>query len=134
MNAKQASWKKWHDKKLVENPNHFRDYIRNYRKKNSKRINELFTKWSQEHPGYVNSHRCITAKKYPEMGRAVAKRLYNVKLKPNCEVCGVGGKLEGHHPDYDKPLEVMTLCKSCHEELHVRINRNKEPLKEGKIE
>lgn len=34
-----------------------------------------------------------------------------------CEVCG-SDKVEAHHDDYTKPLEVRWLCKSHHMELH----------------
>lgn len=28
--------------------------------------------------------------------------------------------LDGHHDDYDKPLSVRWLCRSCHVSLHAR--------------
>lgn len=45
-----------------------------------------------------------------------------------CETCGVTGtfkngrnKIQGHHDDYAKPLEVRWLCQSCHYNWH-RVN------------
>jgi hypothetical protein len=39
-------------------------------------------------------------------------------MKPNCEWCSATEKLHRHHPDYSKPLEVVTLCVPCHEKAH----------------
>lgn len=40
------------------------------------------------------------------------------KRPDDCSKCYKKCKPEGHHPDYDKPLEVIWLCKKCHCELH----------------
>lgn len=32
----------------------------------------------------------------------------------HCSKCEKACKPDGHHPDYDKPLEVVWLCRKCH--------------------
>lgn len=48
--------------------------------------------------------------------RAVAK---GVLIPPTeCSRCNTPCKPRAHHPDYDKPLEVIWLCASCHNDVH----------------
>lgn len=39
--------------------------------------------------------------------------------KPSlCESCGTRAVLQAHHEDYNKPLSVKWLCRSCHNSQH----------------
>ena len=40
-----------------------------------------------------------------------------VLARQRCSDCGAE-KTDAHHSDYDKPLEVIWLCKSCHRQKH----------------
>ncbi len=51
---------------------------------------------------------------------AVARALRRGKIiKPAlCESCHLEKRLEGHHADYGKRLEVVWLCRKCHFNIH----------------
>ena len=41
-----------------------------------------------------------------------------------CEFCGKDKKIQGHHPDYTKPLEVDWACSQCHTIIEQYISRH----------
>ena len=51
-----------------------------------------------------------------------AVRRGEISKPDRCEKCGRRPhgeiELQGHHPDYSKPLEVRWLCNSCHGMMH----------------
>lgn len=55
---------------------------------------------------------------------AHAKRNGLVTPPPTCALCGRrgprsgSGRIEGHHEDYRKPLDVVWLCTCCHSIRH----------------
>lgn len=48
--------------------------------------------------------------------RAVAKG--QIAKADNCFFCASSDKLQAHHHDYSKPLDVFWLCPPCHGKLH----------------
>lgn len=87
---------------------------REYKKTHYKKIQNLSKKLSRE---YRN--------KYPERIKAVNKinseiLKGNIKRQP-CVICG-DIKSEAHHPDYNKPLYIIWLCKRHHKKFHAKQN------------
>lgn len=51
-------------------------------------------------------------------------------IKQPCEKCGEL-KVEAHHYDYSRPLEVNWLCKKCHAEHHKLERTTRRKVKDG---
>lgn len=94
-----------------------------YRVFNKKITSKAIKKYSLTNKG-KNAIASASKKAYinhKEKWIARAKARYAITkgiiVKPKkCEVCEEVKPLQGHHEDYNKPLEVIFLCYSCHAE------------------
>lgn len=48
-------------------------------------------------------------------------------VRQPCEKCGTTENVVAHHEDYNKPLEVVWLCKFHHKERHAELDREDKP-------
>jgi len=107
------------------------DYILEYDKQRSnlpKRV-EARDIYSKTEQGIKSSREA--KKKWLENNKVkrAAQIIYRnrIRYKPElkkteCEACKVSGiRLEAHHDDYSKPMEVRYLCSKCHRQWH-KIN------------
>jgi len=90
--------------KLKSNERHKEKY-----QKYKARYREYWKKYNKE-----NRHKLSAQKK----ARLAIKNGKIEKLP--CKECG-DAKVQAHHPDYDKPLEVVFLCSSHHQRLHQKL-------------
>lgn len=77
--------------------------------------------WKEANPGKMTEYKRDWWHKNRDRLKVKDAVRYAVKtgklVKTPCEVCGEE-KVEGHHPDYSRPLDVVWLCKQHHMEIH----------------
>jgi hypothetical protein len=84
--------------------------------------NKYCKKWNKEHYDerieYQRKYRAENPDIHYAHGKISSKLQYGKLQKPCvCEVCGKEGRVEAHHADYSKPLDVIWCCKKCHWKL-----------------
>jgi len=86
-----------------------------WQKQNRDKVRATAARWSENHPDRVSARN------------KVANELkYGRLVKTPCVHCGSTKRVQGHHPDYTKPLEVIWLCQSCHAAEHLRLRTTAE--------
>ena len=75
-----------------------------FRTEKRERFNELMRK-SQ----HKNLKHCNT--------RKFTLRKIKIPNRQICQNCNIKPAIERHHYDYDKPLEILFVCKDCNEKL-----------------
>ena len=80
--------------------------------------------WRNANKGYMNKKKAEWYKKNPERSKVKDAVRYALKtgklIKLPCFICGEMN-VQGHHPDYSRPLDVVWLCKEHHMEIHYPI-------------
>ena len=121
--SRKASKKYW--------KNHREDMLlkcRGYRNKNKEKIRDYYRKWYAENGRNraANYMEIILEyqQKYPERVRARCRLAYalkkgKIKLPLKCEKCGKEGRVNAHHVNYSKALDIQWLCYSCHKLEHI---------------
>lgn len=80
--------------------------------------NHHFRNWASKRPiVYVNRYRAKNPDKVAAQKLMTAAIARGELVRPAvCQCCGGPSKrrLDGHHHDYDKPLDVVFVCRRCH--------------------
>jgi hypothetical protein len=93
--------KREYDKQRASKPER-QQQRKDWQKNNPKRAYEIKHKWRKLNPEKVKAHNIVR--------RAIKNG--NLKRLP-CEVCG-NTLSQAHHNDYNKPLDVIWLCRPHH--------------------
>ena len=86
---------------------------------------ERLRKYRKTEIGRLNTNKAVykSVKKlyYKQKARLFLNlnvRMGRIKKPTKCQVCNKKSKVEGHHKDYKKPLDVIWLCRNCHKLEH----------------
>lgn len=74
--------------------------------------NAYMREWRKTHPLTPAQKKKDTARSYANVYKRRGKL-----VKIPCESCG-SPRSQMHHEDYDRPLDVIWLCRPCHMRLH----------------
>jgi hypothetical protein len=119
--SRKLSQKKWREKNLSK----INAYVKGWRAKNKGSVKKSRKKHYLKNKKaiMVNHNKCC--KKYYHTNPSYKKKVLartkarTIKIPQGqiCEMCKKFKAVEKHHKNYDKPLEVVFLCKGCHREV-----------------
>ena len=95
----------------LKRPDHYRAYARERSQLPAKRAQTL--RWMRDNPEKTKPKRAVY----------LALRKGTLVKPTNCEAqlkrCLPGGRIEAHHEDYSRPLDVIWVCRPCGAQLNM---------------
>lgn len=111
----------YNHKRYAANKEKFKKSIAAYRSANPENVFKTRLSTFGKNPTRYNAHKLTDA--------AIAAGV--LKRPDKCSICGISGsirRIEAHHDDYTKPLDVIWACTPCHRKLDGE-RREREGLK-----
>lgn len=92
-------------KRALKKTEKYREYDREYQR-------------TKKHASWKIAGRKRWRRENPEKKHAQARAQWVYKEKKPCKWCGHSERVVRHHPDYNKPLEIIWFCHPCHSKWH----------------
>lgn len=113
--------------RYAADPERHKANTRKYRKHNLDNVFQTRMKMCEKNPNHKNAHEAVL----------LALKLGYISRPSYCSGCGCSDsehRIEAHHYDYSKPLDVIWVCTPCHSQLDAkrRIYEGKKPYGRSK--
>ncbi len=134
-------WREYRKKYRLQHKKEHCEHSQRYRKKYPDRIRKQNYKWYIENRERANAARQAKYIPHPrtrsykitekellkKKARAASRRAIanGIITKEPCAVCGGHLRLEAHHNDHSKPLEIVWFCKKHHVNHHQALGSYK---------
>ena len=103
--TRARAWREAHREQSIQNSRRWREEKRKD------------PEWREKNRAYKREYY----RQADEAKKKYARRLADGNALTACAKCGRTENLERHHPNYDKPKEVLILCQECHKNLHKKF-------------
>ena len=119
--------KKYQDSYRVQKKESIKAYRTKYRADNKDKLSEYYREWYSKNGRKRSSVYVEKITEWQENNPEKKAAAYAVNLEVSrgnivrptiCSACGEKRKVVGHHYDYERPLDVVWLCYSCHKFEH----------------
>ena len=113
-----------HREKYKQNKERYLGYVREWKERNPEYHKLHQREYREEKPDAPNGNVTRTKKMWTAQNKAILE----TKLAPFCELCpedDVKPAKMRHHPDYNYPLIFVSVCQSCHSNIHADLKRAK---------
>lgn len=96
-------------KRYASNREKFKADVKRYKEQNAEKVLETRIKTCLKNPNHRNAYKVVEA----------AIKAGAIKKPDRCQICGKipTKRIEAHHDDYEKPLDVVWCCTLCHDRL-----------------
>ena len=117
---------------VTENRNRNLDYYQNYDRKRydvgGRRGEASKSAQARGSARWAAAHR---QERHAQSVVAYAIRVGRIVRPGVCSRCGKSGKIDAHHADHSKPLEVTWLCRRCHGDTWKKERKELQAKKRG---
>lgn len=114
--------------RYAANKEKFKADVKAYREANPRKVFETRLKICEKNPTQKNAYKVVEA-------ALKCGELVNPGVCYGCGCVEREHRIEAHHHDYSKPLDVVWLCTPCHRRMDAqrRIREGKKPYARSKV-